>query len=114
MEQVKKLDSPSTAFGRFWMKVPLVIRSILIGFGVSSIGIGIWVLMATFILSLWSVVAMGGFLILYWLYFSGRWNPTSTQAFRRTCIRQSKLKKPMWIWGILAAISIILSYSPWR
>ena len=108
MQQLKNSNYPSNAFGRFWMKVPLVVRSILLGFGVSSIGIGIWVLLVTNIPVPWSIVGMGAILILYWMYFSGKWNPSNTQVFRRFCMRQINLKRPVWIWGLVAAFSIIL------
>ena len=114
MQQEKKSDYPSNAVGRFWMKVPLVVRSILSGFGVASLGIGIWVLMVKYIPVPWSIVAMGAILILYWMYFSGKWKPSNTQAFRRFCVRQIKLKRPVWIWGLVAAFfSFILFHSGW-
>jgi len=108
MQQEKNSNYPSNAFGRFWMKVPLVVRSILSGFGVTSLGVGIWVLLVTYIPVTWSVVTMGTILILYWIYFSGRWKPSNTQAFRRFRMRQIKLKRPVWIWGLVAAFCIIL------
>ena len=108
MQQLKNSNYPSNAFGRFWMKVPLVIRSILLGFGVTSLGVGIWVLLVTYIPVPWSIVPMGVILILYWFYFSGKWNPSNTQVFRRFCMRQIKLKRSVWIWGLMAAFFIIL------
>jgi membrane protease YdiL (CAAX protease family) len=108
MQQLKNSNYPSNAFGRFWMKVPLVVRSILIGFGVSSLGVGIWTILATSFPSVGSVVVMGMILILFWMYFSGKWKPSNTQAFRRFCIRQINLKKLVWIWGLVAAFFIVL------
>lgn len=108
MMQIKNSNFPSNAFGRFWMKVPLVVRSILLGFGVSSLGVGIWVLLVTNIPAHLSVMAMGTILIFYWMYFSGKWNPKNTQVFRRFCMRQFNLKRPVWIWGSMAALSIVL------
>jgi len=108
MQQLKNSNYPSNAFGRFWMKVPLVVRSILIGFGVSSLGIGIWTILVTILPGLGSVVLMGAILILFWTYFSGKWKPSSTQAFRRFCIRQINLKRPVWIWGLIAAFLIFI------
>ena len=114
MQQEKNLNYPSNAFGRFWMKVPLVFRSILSGFGVSSLGVGIGVLLFTYIPVLWSIVPMGAILILYWMYFSGKWNPSNTQVFRRFCMRQINLKRPVWIWGLVAAFFLfILFHSGW-
>ena len=108
MQQLKTSNYPSNAFGRFWMKVPLVVRSILSGFVVTTIGVGSWVLLVTYIPVPWSVVPMGAILILYWIYFSGKWNPSNTQVFRHFCMRQIKLKRPVWIWGLLAALLIVL------
>ena len=90
------------------MKVTLVVRSILSGFGVASLGIGIWALVIAIIPVPWSVVPMGAILILYWMYFSGRWKPSNTKAFRRYCMRQIKLKRSVWIWGLVAAFFIFI------
>jgi membrane protease YdiL (CAAX protease family) len=108
MQQVKNSSYPSNTLGRFWMKVPLIIRSILIGFGVTTIGVGIWVLLAKNVPVPWSVVLMGPILFLYWIYFSGKWNPSTTQKFRRYCMRQFKMKRSVWIWGLIAASFIFL------
>jgi len=108
MQQLKNSTYPSNAFGRFWMKVPLVVRSVLSGFGVNTLGVGIWVLLVTNIPVPWSIVAMGSILILFWMYFNGMWNPSNTQAFRRFCSRQISLKRPVWIWGLAAAFFLFL------
>lgn len=108
MQQIKISDYPSNAFGRFWMKLPLLVRAVLIGFCVSSLGIGIWLLMASYIPMPWSIIGMGLVLILYWMYFSGKWKPANTQTFRRKCIRNTKLKRPIWLWGLMAALTIIV------
>ena len=87
MQQEKNSGAPSSAFGRIWMKVPLVVRSILTGFVVTSIGVGIWVLLVKNIPEPWSVVPMGAILIPYWIYFSGRWNPSRTRAFSDSLVK---------------------------
>jgi len=108
MEQLKNSNYPSNAFGRFWMKLPLVLRSILIGFGVTTLGVVIWGLMVTNIPLAWSFVPMGAILILYWMYFSGKWNPSTTRVFRRFCMRHTKLKRPVWIWGLVGAFFLFI------
>ena len=108
MQQEKNSNYPSNAFGRFWLKVPLVIRSILIGFGVTSLGVGIWVILVTYIPAPWSVLPMSIILILYWMYFSGKWKPSNTQVFRRFSMRQIRLKRSVWILGLMAAFIIVL------
>ena len=108
MQQETELNYPSNAFGRFWMKLPLIVRSLLSGFVVFSSGVTIWVLLVTRLPGPWSVVLMGAILILYWMYFSGKWKPTNTQAFRRFCMRQIKLKSNVWIWGLSASSLLFL------
>jgi len=108
MQQFTKTSYPSNAFGRFWMKVPLVIRAVLLGFGVSTLGVGVWTIVVTTVPLPWSIVLMGAILILFWMYFSGRWKPTNTQAFRRFCIRQVNLKRRVWLWGLVAAFLIFI------
>ena len=108
MEQLKNSNYPSNAFGRFWMKLPLVLRSILIGFGVTTLGVVIWGLMVTNIPLAWSFVPMGAILILYWMYFSGKWNPSNTRVFRRFCMRHTKLKRPVWIWGLVGSFFLFI------
>lgn len=108
MQELKNSNYPSNSFGRFWMKVPLIVRAVLLGFGVSSLGIVIWVLLVTNIPIPGAIAAIGGILILYWMYFSGKWNPLNTQGFRRFCMRQINLKRQVWIWGLVAALIIFL------
>lgn len=109
MQQLENSNYPSNAFGRFWMKVPLAVRSILIGFGVSSLGVSIWtIIVISRFPGPWSVLLMGTFLIFFWMYFGGKWNPTNTQAFRRFCTRKIKLKRPVWIRGLIAAFLIFI------
>ena len=108
MQQSKNSNYPSNAFERFWMKVPLVLRSILIGFGVSTLGVSIWTIMAISIPGPWSLLLLGVFLIFFWMYFSGKWKPSNTQAFRRFCTRKINLKRPVWIWGLIAAFFIFI------
>ena len=108
MQQKEKLDYPSNTFGRIWMRVPLILRSILIGFGVSSLGIGIWSIVSLNITGPWSVLLMGAILFFFWKYFSGHWKPSNTKVFRQFCARETKLKRPVWIWALGAAFLIVL------
>jgi membrane protease YdiL (CAAX protease family) len=109
MQQEKNSMYPSNAFGRLWMKIPLVVRSILSGFGVSSLGVGIWILLVISNIPVhWSIGTMSMVLVLYVMYFRGKWKPLSTQAFRSFCFRQVNLTKSVWIWGLLASFLLFL------
>lgn len=90
------------------MKVPLVIRSIVIGFGVSSIGVGLWTIVAQSLPGPWSVLLMGTILLVYWKYFGGQWKPLNTQEFRRFCRRRIRLKRKVWLWSMAASVFIVV------
>ena len=90
------------------MKVPLILRSILSGFAVSTIGVWTWVLLVTYIPPIWAVVSMIPLLVLYWFYFSGNWSPSSTKEYRQSQFRRTQLSSSVWIWGVAAAILIVI------
>lgn len=108
MQQEKNAVYPSNAFGRSWMKVPFFFRALLTGFGVSTLGVVSWGLVVSNVPLDWAFVPMGAILILYWMYFSGNWKPSNTKVFRRFCMRRTKLKRPIWIWGLLAAFFTVI------
>ncbi|MFH6604359.1 CPBP family intramembrane glutamic endopeptidase [Maribacter algicola] len=108
MQQETRSHYPSNAFGRFWMSVPLVIRSALIGFGITTFGVSIWGLFVEKVPQGLSFVPMGAFLVFYWMYFRGRWNPSNTKAFRRACTRRTQLNSRTWSWGLIGALSFFI------
>lgn len=93
---------------KFWMNFPVWLRAILTGILVNTVGVGIWVLIATFIPAPWSVPVMGIILIIYWMYFSGKWKPSSTHEFRKFCFRKTSLKKIVIIPGALGALFLFI------
>lgn len=109
MQQERVLIYPSNAFGRFWMRLPLILRSIILGIGVSSIGIGVWVALFSKLSPPWSVSAMGLILVIYSMYFSGKWNPINTKEYRRFCFRRTRMDRTIWFWGIIAAFFIVVT-----
>ena len=54
---------------RIWNKIPLIIRAIILGFFISSIGVISWSLLATFIPMPWSFILMIALLWFYIKYF---------------------------------------------
>ena len=98
-------------YHQLWLKIPLILRAIIIGFIVNTIGVGSWILAIMFIPAPWSVLVMAILLVLYWKYFSGSWAPKRTQKFRASHIRITALKKPIWTWALIAAFSLVLFLS---
>jgi membrane protease YdiL (CAAX protease family) len=91
-----------------WNKVPVIIRAILIGLTFSTIGILVWLVLATVVPMPWAFMLMLGLLGLYWKYATGSWWPASTQAFRKENTRRKTLPQKAWIPTLIAALLIVL------
>jgi len=93
---------------KIWMKLPLLVRSVLLGFAISTIGVTSWALIATVIPMPWSFLGMIGVLWAYWKYFSGSWAPDSTKEFRTRNFRRQHLTGSVWRLSLIAALLIVL------
>jgi len=51
---------------------------------------------------------MGGYLWLYWKYFSGSWSPRSTAEVRSQNFRAVKLSADGWKWGLAGTFLFVL------
>ena len=94
---------------RFWRRVPVVVRAIVLGFLVTEIGIMAWMGALAFVPGIGSLVAMGGVLWLYCKYFSGSWWPKATAEARRHSFRAIKLSGAVWRWGLVAAVLFVVA-----
>ena len=106
-QQTQFSDSPII---RFWQRIPVLIRAIVSGAIVQTIGVGAWVLSLAIIPSPWTVVVMGGILWLYWKYFSGSWWPRSTADARIKNFRAIKLSASVWKWGLAGTILFVVVF----
>ena len=104
------IESKPTAISRLWQKVPVVVKAVLIGFIVNSLGIGAWVIAISFVPSFWAIIVMAGILWIYVKYFSGSWGPQSTVLFRKTNFRNTQLSKSQWKWGLISAGLYVLIF----
>ena len=94
---------------RFWQRVPVLIRAIVLGSVIFEIGVVAWaMILAPLVPAPWSVLAMGAVLWSYWKYFSGSWWPRTTAAFRRHRFRSTKMPATVWKWGLVAAALFVV------
>jgi len=100
-------DSPIT---RFWLRIPVLIRAIIVGAFAEAIGVGVWVLSLAVLPAPWAVVVMGGFLWSYWKYFSGSWWPRSTTEARSKNFRAVKLSADGWKWGLAGTFLFVVVF----
>lgn len=104
----KQMQPSDSAIVKFWQRIPVVIRAIVVGLLVAEIGIVVWLAVLAFTPGLWPIFLMGGVLWLYWKYFSGSWRPKTTVAARRSSARLGKLRAGVWKWGLAAAILFVV------
>jgi membrane protease YdiL (CAAX protease family) len=90
-----------------WQRIPVVIRAIVVGVLVSSIGVYAWVILGALMPPLGAVVFMGGLLVIYAKYLSGSWWPERTAEARRMCFRATRLPAGVWKWSLLGALLVV-------
>lgn len=105
MEKVEKPTESKLII--IWNKVPLIVRAIIIGLFVSTLGVLSWGVMATFVPMPWAFMLEIGVLWLFWKYFSGSWSPNSTKSFRKDNFRSIKLPSKKWGLALFAALLIV-------
>lgn len=91
-----------------WHRLPIVIRAIITGFAVSSLGVGIWALMGTTLPLPWPFILMIAFLWAYLRFFSGHWGSIRSRGKRASLFRRTRLPRRIWVLSLLAAALIIL------
>lgn len=101
-------SSSDPAITRFWKRIPVVIRAIVSGLLVSTIGVMAWVVIVVLMPSPWFIVVMGGVLWLYWKYFSGSWWPKATAEARCNSFREVKLSASIWKWSLAGAVLFVV------
>jgi len=97
---------PSTSLiVRFWERIPIVARAIVVGFLVFAIvGSVAWTAIVILIPAPWSIGAMAIVLWVYLRYVSGSWWPKATTESRRARFRATKLPMRVWKWSLIAAL----------
>jgi len=105
----RKPLSLAASIVRFWQRVPVLLRAIVLGFVTFEIGVVAWaMILAPLVPAPWSVLAMVAVLWLYWKYFSGSWWPRTTAAVRRNRFRSTKMPATVWKWGLVAATLFVV------
>lgn len=106
--QSPPLDSPTV---RFWERIPVVVRAIVLGFLVFAIvGSVAWTAILILIPAPWSIVVMAIVLWIYLRYFRGSWWPKATTEARRVRFRTTRLSIGAWRWSLIAALLAVVVF----
>lgn len=113
---ISEPPASSNILVRVWRRIPVVVRAILTGLLVSSLGIIPWSvflgLNLRYPLGLplpWAVPATAGWLAVYWRYVSGRGWPAAMAEARRRGLRARRLPVRAWGWSLLTGVLGLLS-----
>lgn len=106
MTEMNHQSPPSaSSIVRFWERIPMVVRAIVVGFLVFAIvGSVAWTAIMILIPAPWSIGVMAIVLWVYLRYVSGSWWPKATTESRRACFRATKLPMRVWKWSLIAAL----------
>ena len=104
----KTTQLQTSGVAKAWHRIPVLIRAIVSGIFVTFLGVGVWLLCLAVMPAPWSVIAMGGYLWLYWKYFSGSWWPMSTAKSRNKNFRAVKLSADAWKWGLVGTFLFVI------
>jgi len=93
---------------KIWNRTPLLIKAIITGFAVSSLGVGAWALMGTTLPLPLAIVLMIGFLWAYLKFFSGHWGPERSRQNRAEMFRSTVLPGRIWLPSLVGIVLIVL------
>ena len=91
-----------------WNRLPLVVRAVLTGFGVSSVGVSLWSVMLALLPGAWPILPMIILLALYCKFFSGGFTSGRGSTLRKQSFRLTKLSPRTWKWGLAAAALFVI------
>jgi membrane protease YdiL (CAAX protease family) len=103
-----KQETISIQLSLVWSKVPLIIRAILSGFLVSSVGITLWSIFLMRFAAPWSILPMIIVLFVYWKFFSGKLGSKKSTALKQSNFRAIHLERHVWKWGLVGAIFFVI------
>lgn len=98
----------SNHFSGIRYTILLVVKAILLGFLISSIGVVSWAVIATYIPMPWAFLLMSALLVVYWNFFSGSWGSQRLRKFLNENFRKSHLSSKTWFWSLIGVILIVL------
>jgi len=95
-----------------WNRLPVLIKAILLGFIVNSIGVYGWLLIVIIVPQVlngyWLIPIAIFYLILYFTYFSGISSKNQTLETRRRYFRTLRPSMKVWKYGLISALFFVI------
>jgi membrane protease YdiL (CAAX protease family) len=92
---------------RLWKRLPVVVRAVLVGLAVFTVGerppgVFFYANLQRWPTIPWSVAPIILWLWIFWQYFGGRWWPLSTAQSRAEGLAARSLSRHEWRWALVA------------
>jgi len=98
----------SNSINGLWSRLPLVVRAILTGFLVSSVGVSLWSVMLVVLPGVLAIPPMIFLVWLFWKFFSGGLTSGRGSNIQKESFRLTKLRPDTWKWGLAAAALFVI------
>jgi membrane protease YdiL (CAAX protease family) len=105
---MKQKSTTSNPIYKFWDRMPLILKAIVSGFFVSSVGVAVWEALLTGWLSPVIILPMIPALWIFWKFYSGDWGSKSRAAIKKENFRLTRLQPSVWKWGIAGALLFVI------
>jgi len=88
--------------------MPLILKAILAGFFVSSVGVAVWSALLAGWLSPMVILPMIPVLWIFWKFYSGDWGSQSRAVIKKENFRLTRLRPAVWKRGIAGALLFVI------
>jgi membrane protease YdiL (CAAX protease family) len=100
-------NTATNHFFNAWKKLPVILRALISGFLISTVGVAVWSILLLAIRPPWSIIPMVFVLWVYWKFFSGSWGSSHEAEIRKRNFRAVHLNRRVWKWGLAGAVAFV-------
>jgi membrane protease YdiL (CAAX protease family) len=87
-----------------WMRLPITLRAILVGFLIAAVAANVWLLLLLNLAVQLAAVSEAIFLAFFLWWAHGGGPPSASRVARAKAFRHDKLASRQWLWGLVAAV----------
>ena len=87
-----------------WMRLPITLRAILVGFLIAAVAANVWLLLLLQLGVQLAAVIEAIFLAFFLWWARGGGPPSALRVARARAFRHDKLVSRQWLWGLVAAV----------
>lgn len=104
------MAQPATGFAKIRQRIPVLIKALVMGFLVNTIGVMNIPILTAFLPVPAAFIAIPTFLFIYYKFFSGSWGHLASKDARKKYFRKNTLSPAQWRWSLLAAVMLAIIF----